>query len=141
MKLPLLLGTLLLSSGCIVANSRHPRPSPRPPPSRPVAMNYDEAVRRGFDQCRSRGYQCELQEAHLTGNNVWKVKLRAFAPGAKGHLHLDYDAYSRNLLKVNEKVKGKGGGRDDDWDDDDRGRGHGNGHGHGKKKGHARRDD
>ncbi|MCY1039858.1 hypothetical protein OV208_00900 [Corallococcus sp. bb12-1] len=99
-------------------------------------MNYDEAVRRGFEQCRSRGYRCELQEAHLTGNNVWKVKLRAYAQGAKGHLHLDYDAYTRNLLKVNEKVKGKGGGRDDDWDDDDD-----HGHGRGKKKGHAHRDD
>ncbi|WP_233583045.1 hypothetical protein [Corallococcus sp. CA053C] len=139
MKLPLLLGTLLLAPGCIVARSGPSRPSPRPPPpSRPVAMSYDEAVHRGFDQCRSRGYQCELQEAHLTGNNVWKVKMRAFAQGAKGHLHLDYDAYSRNLIKVNEKVKGKGGGRDDDWDDDDD-RGHGNGNG--KKKGHAHRDD
>lgn len=98
-------------------------------------MSYDEAVRRGFDQCRSRGYRCELQEAHLTGNNVWKVKLRAFAQGAKGHLHLDFDAYSRNLLKVDEKVKGRGGR---DWDDDDDDWG---GPGRGKKKGHAHRDD
>ncbi|MCY1033585.1 hypothetical protein OV207_19190 [Corallococcus sp. BB11-1] len=138
MRLALLLGTLLLSSGCVVASSRPSRPPPRPgPPPRPVAMNYDEAVRRGFEQCRSRGYRCELKEAHLTGNNVWKVKLRAYTHRAKGHLHLDYDAYTRNLLKVNDKVKGKGGGRDDDWDDDDDHRGHGRG----KKKGHAHRDD
>jgi hypothetical protein len=127
MRLPLLLGSLLLSSGCIVAEtrpSRPPRPPPRPPPSRPVAMGYDEAVRRGFDQCRSRGYRCELQEAHRTGNDVWKVKLWAYAPGAKGHLHLDYDAYSRNLLRVDEKVKG------------------GPGHDHGPgRHGHAHRDD
>jgi hypothetical protein len=73
----------------------------------------------------------------MTGNDVWKVKFRAFAPGAKGHVHLDYQAYSRALLKVNEKVKAQGGDHDDDddWDDD------GRGHGRGKKKGHAKRDD
>ncbi|NOK07741.1 hypothetical protein HNS30_01585 [Corallococcus exercitus] len=136
MRLSLLLGSLLLSSGCIVAETRpsHPhRPPPRPPPpSRPVAMGYDEAVRRGFDQCRARGYRCELQEAHLTGNDVWKVKFRVDGRGEKGHLHLDYDAYSRNLIKVNDKVKDKGG----HWDDDDW-----DGPGRGKKKGHAHRDD
>nr|WP_240672556.1 hypothetical protein [Corallococcus coralloides] len=135
MRLPLtlLLGSLLLSSGCIVAETRPHRPPPRPPPpSRPVAMSYDEAVRRGFDQCRSRGYRCDLQEAHLTGHNVWKVKFRVNGRGEKGHLHLDYDAYSRNLIKVHDKVKDKGGrGWDDDWD----------GPGRGKKKGHAHRDD
>jgi hypothetical protein len=96
-------------------------------------MSYDEAVSLGFSQCRSRGYQCELQEAHLTGNDVWKVKFRAFANGARGHLHIDYNAYSRAILKLDEKVKGRG----DDWDDDD----DDHGHGHGKKKGHAKRDD
>ncbi|NNB84311.1 hypothetical protein HJC10_09865 [Corallococcus exiguus] len=132
LPLPLLLGSLLLSSGCIVAETRPSRPHPRPPPpSRPVAMNYDEAVRRGFDQCRSRGYRCDLQEAKLTGNNVWKVKFRVDGRGEKGHLHLDYDAYSRNLIKVNDKVKDKGRDWDDDWD----------GPGRGKKKGHAHRDD
>jgi hypothetical protein len=102
-------------------------------------MSYNEAVDLGFGQCRSRGYECRLKEAHRTGNDVWKVKFDAFASGAKGHLHLDYDAYSRNLLKVDEKVKGRRDDRDDDddWDDDD----HGHGHGKGKKKGHAHRDD
>ena len=99
-------------------------------------MSYDEAVGLGFGQCRSRGYECRLKEAHRTGNDVWKVKFHAFAPGAKGHLHLDYDAYTRNLLKVNEKVKGRRG--DDDWDDDGD---DGHGHGRGRKKGHARHDD
>jgi hypothetical protein len=92
-------------------------------------MSYNEAVALGSDFCRSRGYECQLKEAHMTGNDVWKVKFRAYAPGAKGHVHLDYQAYSRALLKVDEKVKAK----DDDWDDDD--------HGRGKKKGQAKRDD
>jgi hypothetical protein len=55
-----------------------------------------------------------------------------------GHLHLDYDAYTGSLLKVNEKGKGHSGDRDDDRGDDE---GHGHGHGQGKKKGHARNDD
>jgi hypothetical protein len=98
-------------------------------------MGYNEAVALGAEFCRSRGYECKLKEAHKTGNDVWKVKFRAYAPGAKGHVHLDYQAYSRALLKVDEKVKAKRGGRDDDWNDDD---GH---HGRGKKRGHAKRDD
>jgi hypothetical protein len=94
-------------------------------------MNYNEAVNLGFEFCRSHRYDCQLKEAHMTGNDVWKVKFRAFAPGAKGHVHLDYDAYSRALLKVNEKVKSKKDGWDDDDDDrdDDHGRGRGKGHG------------
>lgn len=86
-------------------------------------MRYDEAVRRGFDQCRSRGYRCELQDARLTGNNVWKVRMRVDGRGEKGHLFLDYDAFSRDLISVNDKVR-------DDWYGPGRGR-----------KGHAHRDD
>jgi hypothetical protein len=92
-------------------------------------MTYNEAVNLGLGYCRSHGYECQLQDAHMTGNNVWKVKLAAFAPGAKGHVHLDYDAYSRSLLRVDEKVKAKKDGWDDDDDRDDHGRGHGWGHG------------
>jgi hypothetical protein len=145
MRIALLLGGLLTFSGCVIHSRplpRHaprPQPPPPPPPSRPVAMTYNEAVDLGFGQCRARGYECRLKEAHRTGNDVWKVKFHAFASGAKGHLHLDYDAYTRNLLKVNEKVKARGGGRDDDDDDGDDDDGHG--HGRGKKKGHARHDD
>lgn len=101
-------------------------------------MSYNEAVSRGHSECRARGYRCELKEAHLTGKDVWKVKFHAFAPGARGHLHLEYQAYSRELLRVDEKVKGRDRERDD-WDDDDDGRGHGRGRG--KKKGHSKHDD
>jgi hypothetical protein len=98
-------------------------------------MTYDEAVGFGLQFCRSRGYECQLKEAHMTGNSVWKVKFRASTPGAKGKLHLDYHAYSRELLRVDEKVKAKKDGWDDDDDRDDDGRGRG------KKKGHGKRDD
>lgn len=98
-------------------------------------MSYNEAVALGNEFCRSRGYNCQLKEAHMTGNDVWKVKFRAYAGNAKGHVHLDYQAYSRALLKVDEKVKAQRDDRDDDWGDDD------DDHGHGKKRGHAKRDD
>jgi hypothetical protein len=131
MRILLLLSVVLLGPGCVVVTPKPGHPLPPPPPAR-KAMSYDEAVRLGFHQCRARGYECELKEAHRTGNDVWKVKFAAYASGARGHLHLDYHAYSRELLKVNEKVKAKGGhGRDDDD----------HGHGRGKKKGHAKRDD
>ena len=146
MRIALLLGLLCLAPGCVLHTGRgyYPRPAPRPvpapqpapaPPHAPPAMSYDEAVSLGHSQCRSRGYQCELKEAHRTGNDVWKVKFHAFASGAKGHLHIDYDAYTRAVLKIDEKVKAR---KDDDGDDDD---GHGHGHGKKNKKGHARRDD
>ncbi|NVJ21533.1 hypothetical protein HUW62_09925 [Myxococcus sp. AM011] len=136
MRIALLVGGLLLASGCVVHSRSPPRPAPSRPPPRPSAMSYKEAVDRGFGECRARRFDCRLKEAHRTGNDVWKVKFFASAPGAQGHLHLDYDAFSRNLLKVDEKVKARRGDRDDDdWDDDD------HHHGRGKKKGHARHDD
>jgi hypothetical protein len=91
-------------------------------------MGYDEAVSLGNNFCRSRGYDCRLKEAHSAeGGDKWKVKFAAFAPGARGHLHLEYNAYSRALLKVDEKVKDRGNGN-----------GRGRGRGHGK---HDRDDD
>ena len=82
-------------------------------------MVYDEAVSLSLQYCQGRGYGCQVHEAHLTGNNVWKVKLKV-GGGLKGHVHLDYDAYSRTLLKVNEKVKERHGhGRHGRGHDDD----------------------
>lgn len=75
-------------------------------------MSYREAVSRGADYCRSLGYDCRLQEAHAThGGNRWKVKFAASAPGARGHVHLVYNAHSRELLDVDDKVRGKRHGR------------------------------
>ncbi|HEX8701346.1 MAG TPA: hypothetical protein VF815_21145 [Myxococcaceae bacterium] len=136
MRILMLLGVLLLAQGCVIVPRNPGRVPPPPPPSRPSSMGYDEAVNLGLRHCQSRGYNCQLKEAHRTGNDVWKVKFAAFAQGgAKGHVHLDYHAYTRELLKVNEKVKAHRDHDDDDHDDD------GRGHGRGKKKGHAKHDD
>ncbi|WP_225408619.1 hypothetical protein [Stigmatella hybrida] len=131
MRIVLLLGVLLLVPGCLVQSSNPRRRGPPPPPPRPVAMSYDEAVHQGYSLCRSRGYQCQLRKAHRTGNDVWKLQYDASVGNARGHLFADYHAFSRELLKVDEKVKRRG----KDWDDDDHGHGRGRGHGH------ARRDD
>ncbi len=56
-----------------------------------------------------------LRVATLTGNNIRKVRFAAFALGARGHVHIDYDAYPRSLLRGDGKVKAKRDG----WDDDD----------------------
>ncbi|MBL0694700.1 hypothetical protein [Comamonas sp. JC664] len=93
-------------------------------------MTHREAVNLGFSQCRARGYECRLKDADRKGRDVWRVKFHASTRNAKGHLHLDFDAYSRSLLRVDEKVKA----RRDDWDDDRH-------KGRGKKKGHARHHD
>jgi hypothetical protein len=134
MRLLLTIGLLGLASGCTL-HARGPSllvPGPVLAPA-PGPMSYDEAVSLGFQHCHSRGYRCELKEAHRTGRDVWKVKFHASASSARGHLHLDFDAHSRHLLKVDEKVKNRGKDRDDDgWDD---------GRGKGKGKGHAKRRD
>jgi hypothetical protein len=127
MRLVLIVGVLLLVPGCVVQSSRPRRRAPAPPPPRPVAMSYDEAVHQGYALCRSRGYQCQLRNAHRTGHDVWKLQYDAAAGNARGHLSADYHAYSRELLKVDERVRRR--------DHDDHGHGHGRGHGH------ARRDD
>ncbi len=89
-------------------------------------MSRKEAVNLGFQQCRARGYECRLKDADRKGRDVWRVKFDAFTRGAKGHLHLDFDAYSHRLLRVDDKVRGH---RNDHH------------HGRGKKKGHARWND
>jgi hypothetical protein len=118
---------LLLSlplSGCFYVRPGRYSPPPAhgaspviPPPGGGRMMGYNEAVDRGQAECRARGYHCVLKNADLTGRNVWKVKFEAFAGDARGHLHLDFDAYSGAVLRVKEKVKDRGG----------RGRGHGGG--------------
>lgn len=130
MRNVLLLGSLVsvLLSGCFFrpANSGGPYYGNRPPPARP--MSYQEAVDRGFDECRSRRLQCRLQNANLSHNDsVWKVRMRAVGNQRKGHLFLEYDAYSRNLLRADAKIRPwrrsspPRWDHNDDWDDDNDG--------------------
>jgi len=99
-------------TGCV---ARY-RPGPVvyvPPP--PPPMSYDEAVSRGMGECRTRSFSCALKSALPTGTGLWRVKLQVFAP-ARGHLYVDFDAQTRALVRIDEKVHGRGApGR---WEDD-----------------------
>ena len=109
---------LLLGSGCLVIR-----------PRRAVQLTQREALSVGLYECQLRGYECHLKEAHRTGNDVWKVKFAARKGLQRGHLHLDLDAWSGNVIKVNDKMRGGGKGHDSDDDDDDDHRGRGKKHG------------
>ncbi|MBX5480768.1 MAG: hypothetical protein IRZ16_02800 [Myxococcaceae bacterium] len=110
------------SSGCIVRATRTaPPPRHTAPAARP--MTYNEAVNRARDYASSRGYRVvAIEDAHLTGNDVWKVRVEVERPGVRGKIHLDYNAWSRALIRADEKVKA---------DYRDRAPGKGNGHYHG----------
>src|SRR5262245_22340526 len=102
----------LALSGCAVRLASGP--VPLHVHSSPQAMQYDEAVSMGGSTCQSRGYNCQLKEAHLTGKDIWKVKYRVARGSATGHLHLEFHAITRELVKVKEKVKEHGHGHDHD---------------------------
>ena len=67
-------------------------------------------VNIGVRYCQSHAFPCDLQEAHMTGDGVWKVKFKVRGPGEGGHVHLDIDARNGAMLRVDEKVHGGGHG-------------------------------
>jgi hypothetical protein len=90
-----------------------------PPPRRylappPAVLTYEEAVQRGLAYCESRRLECTLREAHLAGNRVWRVHLRVYGPMEKGHLHLDYDAYTGALRHSEVRLKERYGPQKDE---------------------------
>ena len=93
-------------------------------------MGYDEAVSRAIQFARSRGFASSVQNAHLTGNDLWKVKLAIARGGSRGQMHVELDAWNRNVVRSQEQIRY--GDRDDDHDHD-HGRGNGRGHGRGNE--------
>jgi hypothetical protein len=82
-----------------------PLPAPAPPP-RVERMTQDEAVFLAVEHARSRGFHdIEVDKVQLTGNDVWKVKLEVERGDAEGKLHVDLDAWSRQVLRAQEHVK------------------------------------
>lgn len=92
---------LLFASGCFIVRGR-----------RPVMMTQREALSAALTQCQWRGYTCRVKEMHRTGDGIWKVKFAAHRGAQRGHLHLDLDAWTGEVVKVNDKMHGggKGGG-------------------------------
>ena len=77
------------------------------PPPPPRMLSEGEAVNIGLRYCQSHSIPCDLQESHLTGNGVWKVKFKVRGPGEKGHVHIDINGQTGALLHVDEKLKGR----------------------------------
>lgn len=135
MRKPLLLVVasmgLVLFQGCLVRLPGVIVPAPG------RLLTRGEALSAGNSYCASHSLNCDLKEAHLTGNRIWKVKYRATRGDERGHVHLDLDAATGSLVRVDEKLKPHGNkhdrDNDDDHDDDDD-HGHGKGKGKGKDK-------
>lgn len=124
-RLLLAVAVLFLGARCIIVPGRRvyvpppppghsssppPRSVPPPPPSYPAPppsrlLNEGEAVNVGLRYCQSHALPCDLKEAHLTGNGVWKVKFRVRGYDEKGHVHLQVDARNGSILEVDEKVR------------------------------------
>ena len=78
-------------------------PEPPSPATRPAEQR--EVVEAGDAWCRSRGYVCVLQDAHVEGRARWVLRYRVEG-GLRGEVGLTYDAFSRALLGVRENVHG-----------------------------------
>lgn len=84
-----------------------PPPEPTPPvtpPPPPSPMNADEAVRHGLDYCRNHSLACQRKNAVLLGERTWKVDFDVPFESGPGQLHLEYDAFTRALLRASEYV-------------------------------------
>lgn len=92
-----------------------PPPPPAPPPAQPVPpppprfISEQEAINIGVRYCQSHALPCDLQEAHMTGDGVWKVKFKVRGQGEGGHVHMDIDGRNGSMIRVDEKVKERGG--------------------------------
>jgi hypothetical protein len=80
-------------------------------------MTYEEAVQLGSNYARDHGYGYRLREAHLSDGHLWRVNFRIFERERWGRLHLEFDAYSRQLVNADERLGRRHG--DDDEDDDE----------------------
>ncbi len=74
---------------------------PRPPPPGPRAMSYEEATEHGIRVCSERGYQCRFVDGALA-ENVWRLDLDARRADAEGRLHVELDAFTRAVLRIDE---------------------------------------
>jgi hypothetical protein len=80
-----------------------PPPAPRPAPAHaaPQPMGRDEAVSRGLQACRDRGFSCDLIAAARHGD-IWLVDYDARRGYLRGPLHLGFDAWTRDLIAFDE---------------------------------------
>lgn len=126
-RLLIAVAVLALGVRCIIVPSRpgvYVRPPPPavvvtpPPPAHqatpvgpppPRYLSEQEAINIGIRYCQSHAIPCDLQEAHMTGDGVWKVKFWVRGQGEGGHVHLDIDGRNGAMIRVDEKLKERGG--------------------------------
>lgn len=131
---PIVLAALFIQTGCAVGITARPagvptvyvpsRPAPQrplPPAPPPAPLSSGEAISLGHAWCNQQGYACRLDNVNLAkGQSRWKVKFdaqsyrgpsrhrgRGHGKGnqAQGKVHLEFDAWSGQLLRVDEKGK------------------------------------
>jgi len=78
---------------------------PAVPPGGSRPADEREVVEAGDAWCRSRGWICVLQDAHVEGQARWVLRYRVEG-SRRGEVGLTYDAFSRTLLGVRENVHG-----------------------------------
>src|SRR5713226_6190827 len=114
---PMLILVCCSLSACALRMEARPDGLPPPPPPAPQMMSYEEAVQSGSAYARDRGYGYRLREAHLDNGNLWKLNFQIFEHERPGRLHLEYDAFSRQLLNADARL-GRRHGEDDDHEHD-----------------------
>jgi hypothetical protein len=93
----LMLGLFFSLSAC--ATRMESRPNAPPP-----MMSYEEVVELGSSYAQQRGYGYQFQEAHLANGHLWAVNFHISDQDQRGRLHLEYDAYSRQLLAADARL-------------------------------------
>jgi acetolactate synthase regulatory subunit len=75
---------------------------PRPPPPPPRLISADEATEGARRVCRERGFHGCRPVGTALGGNVWRVDLEARRENAYGNLHVELDAVTRAVLRIDE---------------------------------------
>ncbi len=132
---PVLILVCCSLSACALRMEARPDGPPPPPPPAPQMMSYEEAVQSGSAYARDRGYGYRLREAHLDNGNLWKLNFQIFEHERPGRLHLEYDAFSRQLLAADARVSRRHGEHQNDDGDDNDGE-----HEHHRRENHERDD-
>ena len=113
----LMLGLFSSLSACAMRMESRPN---APPPIK----SYEEVVELGSSYAQQRGYGYQFQEAHLANGHLWAVNFHIFEQEQRGRLHLEYNAYSRQLLAVDARL-GRRHNEDNDGEHGERREHHG----------------
>jgi hypothetical protein len=98
---PLQIGFDAIEREIIAVDEPREAPPPPPPPPAPRLLTSGEAVSAGSEACAQRGYACRLVAATLA-MPVWRIDFDARRYDRAGPLHVDVDAYTRAVVRIDE---------------------------------------